>query len=639
MYLTKSITLSVALGLSHAISSLQAQNSTSDTPSYSAGNNHIVNVAKDGLTFEPPSVKAQKGDTITFVFFQGGHSVTQTHFDNPCSGTKSASSPLCQLPPPSLSTSVPTDASAQSSYPTVATPTDVSATNVTGSTQPALPSVDTPPPVTSGSDYPTSSSNTSAPPSIDPPPSIDTPTETSPTSFPAEGSGLPPVQPANATPAVNCTSGGTPNITSTEQPPSTYPAVAPPAPNEGIVSSVSSGMGAGMDTPPQVCDAKCIEVTGACQMSADCTLQQQSPATTKCKIEDGVCKLCGQNTDANPSPNPDSNPSANTTSSDDTAWMPPAEVSSSDAPPQDGSVNHWRQKRSAESHLISRRQAQIDGASLFGQESPDDPNSNATAAPVTPTEPDQPSNNSTGLSAPSEDGPGLDSGLVKVDDSSKSTGIQWKITITDDSKPLWFMSAGQNDCTSGMVFAVNPPESGHTASEFASIAKTSTCASPYPSCTKLSGDGATASSPPPKCAASAPPPDQNGTITSGSPPTDSAVPLTPPNNDISPPPNDDTPPSPNNDTAPPPSNDIAPPSNNDTAPPTVVSATGTNPPPATPPPQTYQPAANTSSGGDTTGEQNTNGTSSTSDGAYAFQTSSSFYVTLSLILVSLITLI
>ncbi|EGG05314.1 uncharacterized protein MELLADRAFT_87968 [Melampsora larici-populina 98AG31] len=614
MYLTKSITFSVALGLSHAMSSLQAQNSSSETPSNSTGNNHIVNVAKDGLTFEPPNVKAQKGDTITFVFFQGGHSVTQTHFDNPCSGTKSASTPLCQLPPPLLSTSVPTETSAQSSYPTIATPTDVSATNVTGGTQPALPSVDTPPPVSSVSDYPTSSSNTSAPPSIDIPSSPDVPTETSPTSFPSEGLGTPPIIPANATPAVNCTSGGTPNITSSEQPPPTDPVVAPPAANEGIVSSVSSGMGTGMDTqPPQVCDAKCIEVTGACQMSADCTLQQQSPVTTKCKIEDGVCKICGQNTNANSSQNPDSNANADTTSSDETALTPPAEVNSGNAPPQDGSVNHWRQKRSSELHPISRRQAQIDGASMFPQETPNDPNNNAIAAPVNPTLSDQTAANPTDPSTPSttnytdpstlsQDGPGLDSGLVKVDDASKSTGIQWKITITDDSKPLWFMSAGQNDCTSGMVFAVNAPESGHTASEFASIAKTSTCASPYPSCTKLSGDGATASSPPPKCAASAPPPDQNGTITSGSPPTDPTVPLTPSSNDTAPPSS--------NDTAPPSSNDTAPPSNNDTAPPTVVSATGTNPPPATPPAQTYPPVANASSGGDSTGEQSSNGTSS-----------------------------
>ncbi|KAH9821091.1 hypothetical protein DFH28DRAFT_1217813 [Melampsora americana] len=614
-YLTKSITFSVALGLSHAISSLQAQNSSSETPKNSTGNNHIVKVAKNGLTFEPPSVKAQKGDTITFVFFQGGHSVTQTHFDKPCSGTKSASTPLCQLPPPSLTTSVPTETSAQSSYPTFATPSDVSATNVTGSDQPALPDVNTPPPESSVSDYPTSSSNTSAPPSVDTPPPVDTPTETSPTSFPAEGSGEPPVTPVNATPAVNCTSGGHPNITSADQPPSTYPDISPPAPSEGVVSSVSSGMASGMSTqPPQVCDAKCIEVTGACQMSADCTLQQQSPATTKCKIEDGVCKICGQNTDANASPNHDVNTTAKTTSSEETARTPPADVSNGNVPSQDGSVNHWRQKRSSELHLISRRQAQIDGASIFGQDSPDDPNNNAIAPPLTPTAPDQTTKNSTGLLALLQDGPGLDSGLVEVDDASKSTGIEWKITITDDSKPLWFMSAGQNDCTSGMVFAVNSPESGHTASEFASIAKTSTCADPYPSCTKLSGEGATASSPPPKCAASGSPPDQNSTIASGSPPTDSAVPLTPGNNDP------------------------AAPSSNDTSPP-VVSATETNPPPATPP-QSYQPTANTSSVGDSSGEQYGNGTSSgtsTGDGSYSFQVSYSFYVTLSLILVSFIT--
>jgi hypothetical protein len=65
---------------------------------------------------------------------------------------------------------------------------------------------------------------------------------------------------------------------------------------------------------------------------------------------------------------------------------------------------------------------------------------------------------------------------VQVSEEQKSTGKAWKIQITDDSKPLWFMCATLHHCTSGMVFAVNPSDSGDkTFDKFVQAAKGSTC--------------------------------------------------------------------------------------------------------------------------------------------------------------------
>lgn len=44
----------------------------------------------------------------------------------------------------------------------------------------------------------------------------------------------------------------------------------------------------------------------------------------------------------------------------------------------------------------------------------------------------------------------------------------------NDTQPLWFFSAANSDCKSGMVLAVNPPTSGETAAAFMQNAEAST---------------------------------------------------------------------------------------------------------------------------------------------------------------------
>ncbi|KAK4228576.1 hypothetical protein QBC38DRAFT_535712 [Podospora fimiseda] len=45
---------------------------------------HTVTVGKGGLRFDPPTLTAAAGDTITYQFFARNHSVTQSSFNEPC---------------------------------------------------------------------------------------------------------------------------------------------------------------------------------------------------------------------------------------------------------------------------------------------------------------------------------------------------------------------------------------------------------------------------------------------------------------------------------------------------------------------------------------------------------------------------
>jgi plastocyanin len=61
--------------------------STPATSGSSTGNVHKVVVGGAGgkLTFDPPQLSAQQGDTVTFEFQQKNHSLVQSTFDAPCS--------------------------------------------------------------------------------------------------------------------------------------------------------------------------------------------------------------------------------------------------------------------------------------------------------------------------------------------------------------------------------------------------------------------------------------------------------------------------------------------------------------------------------------------------------------------------
>lgn len=44
-----------------------------------------VDVGEDGFTFSPSDIKCSSGDTVTFHFYPGGHSVVSSDFNSPCS--------------------------------------------------------------------------------------------------------------------------------------------------------------------------------------------------------------------------------------------------------------------------------------------------------------------------------------------------------------------------------------------------------------------------------------------------------------------------------------------------------------------------------------------------------------------------
>jgi plastocyanin len=44
-----------------------------------------VDAGEDGLSFEPDTITAAVGDTVNVHFYPGGHTATQSTFDDPCS--------------------------------------------------------------------------------------------------------------------------------------------------------------------------------------------------------------------------------------------------------------------------------------------------------------------------------------------------------------------------------------------------------------------------------------------------------------------------------------------------------------------------------------------------------------------------
>lgn len=46
--------------------------------------NHVIVVGKDGLTFNPPDLKANLGDTLEFRFWARNHSVVQGNWQTAC---------------------------------------------------------------------------------------------------------------------------------------------------------------------------------------------------------------------------------------------------------------------------------------------------------------------------------------------------------------------------------------------------------------------------------------------------------------------------------------------------------------------------------------------------------------------------
>ncbi|KAK7682631.1 hypothetical protein QCA50_014431 [Cerrena zonata] len=85
---------------------------------------------------------------------------------------------------------------------------------------------------------------------------------------------------------------------------------------------------------------------------------------------------------------------------------------------------------------------------------------------------------------------GFDTGIQSTGSVNSNTGNSYDLTV-NDTNPLWFFSAANSDCKSGMVLAVNPPISGdQTAAAFQEKAKsssgTSTSSSPSSSSTSVS---------------------------------------------------------------------------------------------------------------------------------------------------------
>jgi len=81
------------------------------------------------------------------------------------------------------------------------------------------------------------------------------------------------------------------------------------------------------------------------------------------------------------------------------------------------------------------------------------------------------------FAAPCDPAPGgFDSGWVFIPPSpTLSSTPEWNLTITDDSKPIWFFCKQTNPspghCEMGMVGAINAPTTGNTFSGFQTNAK------------------------------------------------------------------------------------------------------------------------------------------------------------------------
>ncbi|KNZ76192.1 hypothetical protein J132_11312 [Termitomyces sp. J132] len=69
---------------------------------------------------------------------------------------------------------------------------------------------------------------------------------------------------------------------------------------------------------------------------------------------------------------------------------------------------------------------------------------------------------------------GFDSGWVNIPTNNASTSPEWNLTITNATGPIWFFCkqlVPAIHCVSGMVGAINPPQSGNTFSAFQSNAQ------------------------------------------------------------------------------------------------------------------------------------------------------------------------
>ncbi|KAF8152615.1 hypothetical protein B0H34DRAFT_677913 [Crassisporium funariophilum] len=91
---------------------------------------------------------------------------------------------------------------------------------------------------------------------------------------------------------------------------------------------------------------------------------------------------------------------------------------------------------------------------------------------------------------------GFDSGWVFIPTSpALSSTPEWNLTITDDSKPIWFFCKQlipSPHCAAGMVGAINAPTTGNTFQQFQTTAK-SFKGTPNQTVNGLVGIGASAS--------------------------------------------------------------------------------------------------------------------------------------------------
>ncbi|KZV90742.1 hypothetical protein EXIGLDRAFT_720069 [Exidia glandulosa HHB12029] len=86
---------------------------------------------------------------------------------------------------------------------------------------------------------------------------------------------------------------------------------------------------------------------------------------------------------------------------------------------------------------------------------------------------------------------GFDSGYAPVGlpAGTTTTSQEWNVTITDETKPIWFyckQALPSPHCLMGMVGAINPPPSGNTIDKFITAAKAVT---PFPPQSAGTGPG------------------------------------------------------------------------------------------------------------------------------------------------------
>ncbi|KAF9497461.1 hypothetical protein BDN71DRAFT_583300 [Pleurotus eryngii] len=69
---------------------------------------------------------------------------------------------------------------------------------------------------------------------------------------------------------------------------------------------------------------------------------------------------------------------------------------------------------------------------------------------------------------------GFDSGFVFIPPANTTQTPEWTLTITNDSRPIWFYCKQlfpAPHCSAGMVGAINAPSSGNTLANFVSAAR------------------------------------------------------------------------------------------------------------------------------------------------------------------------